>query len=348
MELINQLTHNQLTMYIPVALVLVCAILVFAFGFKSAELPAFDKLSGISDDRKPAGKKRKTKEKVRKIFIKNTYQKVFVSFINSRTRSFPYVSLNPIIFAFSLINSVHIYDSIVLKKVSTTNGNISNSTTAKGDKSPTKRSPVKEVSEVTKPKEKKAETTVKQVEKTKKVEKPKIVEEIKTKKTVKSKNNEKPVDFDEGTWEKVPTKSDKKKKQDSPSKKEKKPKKNEKPVENSKVVIEVVNKDVVEQSSNIETKPKEQIVVPAPPAKQTSVKVTVEVVQEKKEKKKEKKPKKDVVAVKAEAETEPDTVVAKIADAMKESVVKENTPKEKTNEGGVAFDELGGNCFKHF
>lgn len=66
MELASQLANNQLiNLYIPVALVLVCAILVFAFGFKSAEQPAFDKLSGIGDDRKQAGKKRKSKEKVR-------------------------------------------------------------------------------------------------------------------------------------------------------------------------------------------------------------------------------------------------------------------------------------------
>lgn len=65
MELVAQLINNQFALYIPVALVLVCAILVFAFGFKSAEQPPFDKLSASNDDRKPAGKKRKTKEKVR-------------------------------------------------------------------------------------------------------------------------------------------------------------------------------------------------------------------------------------------------------------------------------------------
>lgn len=75
MELVNQLANNQLVMYIPVALVLACAILVFAFGFKSAEQPAFDKLSALSDDRKPAGKKRKIKEKVRKNLNENVLNK---------------------------------------------------------------------------------------------------------------------------------------------------------------------------------------------------------------------------------------------------------------------------------
>ncbi|GJQ68470.1 hypothetical protein Trydic_g17047 [Trypoxylus dichotomus] len=42
----------------------VCAILVFAFGFKSAEQPPFDKLSSIdSEERKTLGKKKKLKEK---------------------------------------------------------------------------------------------------------------------------------------------------------------------------------------------------------------------------------------------------------------------------------------------
>lgn len=63
MELVKEFTSNQFTIFLPVAIVLVLAILVFAFGFKSAEQPPFDKLALI-DDRKPAGKKRKIKEKV--------------------------------------------------------------------------------------------------------------------------------------------------------------------------------------------------------------------------------------------------------------------------------------------
>jgi len=48
----------------PVGVVLICAVLVFAFGFKSAEQPAFAQLTYTGDDRKPAGKKRKIKDKV--------------------------------------------------------------------------------------------------------------------------------------------------------------------------------------------------------------------------------------------------------------------------------------------
>ncbi|KAJ9580274.1 hypothetical protein L9F63_004087 [Diploptera punctata] len=47
----------------PIGVVLICAVLVFAFGFKSAEQPAFAQLTYTGDDRKPAGKKRKIKDK---------------------------------------------------------------------------------------------------------------------------------------------------------------------------------------------------------------------------------------------------------------------------------------------
>lgn len=48
-----------------VGMVLICAVLVFVFGFKSVEDFPFDKLTTVADDRKPAGKKRKLKDKVR-------------------------------------------------------------------------------------------------------------------------------------------------------------------------------------------------------------------------------------------------------------------------------------------
>lgn len=51
---------------IIVGTVLVFALLVFVFGFKSAEEPPFDKLS---DDRRAAGKKKKVKDKVNTILL---------------------------------------------------------------------------------------------------------------------------------------------------------------------------------------------------------------------------------------------------------------------------------------
>lgn len=61
MEILQEMS-SQYVLYIPVALVIIVAILVFTFGFKSAEQPPFDKLT--SEERKSSGKKKKIKEKV--------------------------------------------------------------------------------------------------------------------------------------------------------------------------------------------------------------------------------------------------------------------------------------------
>lgn len=65
MELMNQVSQTQFLFPVAaVAVVLVCATLVFIFGFRTAEQPQFDKLPLVVDDRKSSNKKRKTKEKV--------------------------------------------------------------------------------------------------------------------------------------------------------------------------------------------------------------------------------------------------------------------------------------------
>lgn len=63
------LQHSQYAL--PVGIVLICAILVFVFGFKKAEQPPFAQLSVGSDvDRKFTNKKRiKIKEKVSTIQV---------------------------------------------------------------------------------------------------------------------------------------------------------------------------------------------------------------------------------------------------------------------------------------
>lgn len=65
MELLRQVSSTQF--FFPataVAVVLVCAALVFMFGFHTAEPPQFDKLPLIIDERKSSQKKKKIKEKV--------------------------------------------------------------------------------------------------------------------------------------------------------------------------------------------------------------------------------------------------------------------------------------------
>lgn len=65
MELLRQVSHTQFLFPVAaVAVVLICATLVFIFGFHTAEQPQFDKLPLVLDDRKSSNKKRKNKEKV--------------------------------------------------------------------------------------------------------------------------------------------------------------------------------------------------------------------------------------------------------------------------------------------
>lgn len=67
---ISQVLNTQFAFPgLVVGLVLICAALVFVFGFKNVEDFPFDKLATVADDRKPAGKKRKVKDKVRRLFI---------------------------------------------------------------------------------------------------------------------------------------------------------------------------------------------------------------------------------------------------------------------------------------
>lgn len=66
MEILSQVSNTQFMFTAAaVAVVLVCAALVFVFGFRSAEQPQFDKLPLVLDDRKSSNKKNKKKDKVR-------------------------------------------------------------------------------------------------------------------------------------------------------------------------------------------------------------------------------------------------------------------------------------------
>lgn len=69
MEILQQVTNAQILYPVAaVAVVLICAALVFIFGFHSAEPPQFDKLPLVVDDRKSAKGKRKAKDKVSFLF----------------------------------------------------------------------------------------------------------------------------------------------------------------------------------------------------------------------------------------------------------------------------------------
>lgn len=63
MELVTEIPN--IALFVPVGVVLIVIVLIYAFSFKRAEQPPFTKLSTSgNDDRKATGKKRKTKEKV--------------------------------------------------------------------------------------------------------------------------------------------------------------------------------------------------------------------------------------------------------------------------------------------
>lgn len=70
MEILNQVSNTQfLFTAAAVAVVLVCAALVFVFGFHSAEQPQFDKLPLVVDDRKSSNKKKQKKDKVSALLL---------------------------------------------------------------------------------------------------------------------------------------------------------------------------------------------------------------------------------------------------------------------------------------
>lgn len=307
MELMAELVNNQLTLYIPVALVLVAAILVFAFGFKSAEQPPFDKLAAVAnDDRKSFAKKRKIKDKK---------------------------SANGV--------AVPVTDS-------------KNEKASQKDKE-SKRSPTKEAPDTKQIKKqdnnspKPAEKKKPEPQRPKKIE---TVEEIKNRKNLKNKQNEKPLDYDDGNWETVPSKNDKKKKQDSPAKKEKKPKKLADNKEIEKLIKDEVNKQLQEEllssSGNLslklslDNKTTENLKknVPVKTAKE-EVAAIIPVVEEKKLKK-EKKPKKEkeeVEIIKAAPEKPAKVTVEEVKEVPK-AVAKESPVKKQTT-ATPAFDELG-------
>ncbi|CAK9822966.1 hypothetical protein ANTRET_LOCUS1394 [Anthophora retusa] len=170
---------------LPVGIVLICAILVFVFGFKKAEQPPFAQLSAGSDvDRKFANKKRsKIKEK------------------RSANGQVAIEKISPI------------------KKTLSTKTDISKKTTSKLDDVEGKLKERKqEDNNISVAKKDKDQIVVK-------VGKENKAEQVKNKKNLKNLYQEKPIDFDEGDWEQAYSRKDKKnkkKEEESPSKKNKK------------------------------------------------------------------------------------------------------------------------------
>ncbi|KAK9891993.1 hypothetical protein WA026_017473 [Henosepilachna vigintioctopunctata] len=264
----------------------------------------------------------------------------------------------------------------IKEKKPTANGNVVIGQ-SKQEKSPlkeSKRSPQKDT-ETQKPKDKKVELNNKVVEKNKKNEasKVKVADDVKSKKNAKKTVlNEKPADFDEGNWETVPAKGDKKKKQESPIKKEKKIKKSDKPTELEKVEKDSVNKELqteTEKEVSVE-KVIEEVKTTGEVENSEEIKKTedpVLIIEDKKEKKKEKKQKKekeipkqvqsvtvpeinivqevikDIGESKHAKEVKSTTKTSPVELIKEDDAALENKASHNPNklEGGVAFDELG-------
>ncbi|XP_011304765.1 uncharacterized protein DDB_G0286299 [Fopius arisanus] len=173
---------------VPVALVLVCAVLVFAFGFKNAEQPPFAQLSAVSDaDRKQANKKRsKIKEK----------RATGNQGVNEKAS--PAKKVSPV--------------KTETKKAASKSEDV--------DGKLKERKQEENTPDVVNKKEKNQVNA--------KSGKENKVEQTKNKKNLKNLILEKPVDFDEGDWEQAPSRKDKKKKKEEETpKKTKKSKKSE-------------------------------------------------------------------------------------------------------------------------
>ncbi|XP_043599615.1 nucleolar protein 58-like [Bombus pyrosoma] len=325
------LQHSQYAL--PVGIVLVCAILVFVFGFKKAEQPPFAQLSVGSDvDRKFANKKRsKIKEKK------------------------------------SVNGQVTIEKPSPIKKSVSTKADAAKKAVSKPDDIEGKLKERKqEDNKISVTKKDKDQVVVK-------VGKENKVEQVKNKKNIKNLFQEKPVDFDEGDWEQAYSRKDKKnkkKEEESPSKKNKKNAKkadliNEE-VTKQKVSEKTEIKDkVIKETENKELKEKEKKDVILTPI--SNEEISKEKEQQKEEQTKnekvEKEEKKSGKSKKTKkvSESENTSVVtpptSKVDNKVQEQRAKkkdENTKKDLDNseekspkaiqtqeKTGPVFDELG-------
>ncbi|XP_076233641.1 uncharacterized protein LOC143178725 [Calliopsis andreniformis] len=330
MDISLLLEHSQYAL--PVGIVLVCAILVFVFGFKKAEQPPFAQLSTGSDvDRKFASKKRsKIKEKR------------------------------------SANGQVSTEKASPVKKTISAKTDISKKAVSKVDDTEGKLKERKEDdNKLSILKKDKAQIVAKAGKENK-------IEQVKNKKNLKNLFQEKPVDFDEGDWEQAYSRKDKKnkkKEEESPSKKTKKAVKkadliNEavaKQRESEK--IEIKDK-LAKETENKELKEKEKkdvILVPISSEEVIKEKEHEKEAQPKVEKieKEEKKPAKSKKNKKV-SESENIPALTQSTPKVDNKIQEQKTQKKKDNieafdnveekssagiqtqeKSGVVFDELG-------
>ncbi|XP_063995068.1 DNA ligase 1-like [Diachasmimorpha longicaudata] len=305
---------------VPVGLVLVCAVLVFAFGFKNAEQPPFAQLSAVSDaERKQATKKRsKIKEK------RTTGNQT----VNEKTS--PAKKVSPA--------------KTETKKAANKSDDV--------DGKLKEREQEENTPAVVNKKEKNQVNA--------KSGKENKVEQVKNKKNLKNLILEKPVDFDEGDWEQAPSRKDKKKKKEEETpKKTKKSKKSEltndtKEKEQDKVEIkdkvakETQNKELKEKNEmEIALEPVSNEVVDEPEVPEIKEEIKKVEKSEKDDKKsaKSKKAKKIIDPENNVSVTEKKTLEKVIAQGVEDAKTIETVAVEKVEtvpeKKAPVFDELG-------
>lgn len=224
MEL-SEVINTQFAFHgIVVGLVLVCAVLVFVFGFKSVEEFPFDKLTNAADDRKPAGKKRKVKDK-------KVQSNGHATAVGSDKGDSKQKTDNAAAKGKSATKDKRDVEKVPAKELSRVVGKQEKKQQVKAEPSPNKTA-LKETKNIKdnkknitdesqkQIKEKKGDSSGKDITKTKQVAKNKGKEnvEVKNKKntekaTQKAKlGDDKPKEEDEGEWEQAVYRKDKKKK----------------------------------------------------------------------------------------------------------------------------------------
>lgn len=212
---------------IVVGLVLICAVLVFVFGFKSVEEFPFDKLTNTADDRKPAGKKRKVKDKKVQSNGHATAVGNDKGDSKQKTDNAAAAKGNS---AKSATKDKKEVEKVPVKELNKVVAKQEKKQQVKAEPSPNKTA-LKETKNIKdnkknvtdesqkQIKEKKGDASGKDIKKTKQVAKNKGKEnvEVKNKKNTekaiqKSKVDDKPKDDDEGEWEQAVYRKDKKKK----------------------------------------------------------------------------------------------------------------------------------------
>ncbi|KAK0087994.1 hypothetical protein PV325_013543 [Microctonus aethiopoides] len=316
---------------IPVGIVLVCAVLVFVFGFKNAEQPPFAHLSAVSDvERKQANKKRsKIKEK--------------------RATSNQVVSEKA-----SPVKKASPAKAETVKKSASKNDEVDGKLKERKQDENTPAVAKKEKSQISA-----------------KAGKENKVEQVKNKKNMKNLILEKPVDFDEGDWEQAYSRKDKKKKKEEETpKKTKKSKKNDlisdvgknkdqdKNEIKDKVAKETENKELKEKNqkdiilepvnNNVESESKIANVEPKDEVKKINKVEKVEEKKSVKSKKAKKSNDNENTPVQNPARNEKKSA-EKLPEKKAEDVIKKKTetlnetPKVvvESEKSAAAFDELG-------